>query len=197
MRTSTILLLAACPLCSSAQLLSPPALDSVRTFRSMEKALERPDQVYRLDLSHQKLKEVPEQVFLLINLNALDLGRNKLKDLPGRLADLPYLQELRAPRNRMGSFPEVICRMSHLKRLDLSRNALDGLPVCLGDLKELVSLDLWSNDLARFPVELEGLKALRFMDLRAIQFSQEEMERITELLPWVKIHFSQPCNCGM
>jgi hypothetical protein len=66
----------------------------------------------------------------------------------------------------------------------------------MGGLKELYSLDLWSNDLGDFPDAISGMKALRFMDLRVIQFSQGEMDRITTLLPSVKIFFSQPCNCG-
>ena len=40
------------------------------------------------------------------------------------------------------------------------------------------------------------MTALKFMDLRVIQFSQQEMDRITALLPQVKIFFSQPCDCG-
>ena len=184
------------PLVVSAQLLPATALDSVRTFHSLESALKQPDMVFRLDLSHQKIKDLPEEIRRFKNLNALDLGRNKLRTLPDWLGELQYLQELRVSRNKLAEFPAIICRLTQLKRLDLSRNAITGLPECLGGLDQLVSLDLWSNDLAVFPPDLEGMKALRFLDLRVIQFSPEEMERIKELLPWAAIYFSQPCNCG-
>lgn len=179
-----------------AQLLPQLALDSVRTYRSLERALQNPDSVYRLDLSHQKLKEVPEEVRRFKNLNALDLGRNKLKDLPGWMNELQYMQEFSAGRNKFTKIPNGVCQWKHLKRLDMHQNRIEGLPACLGGLKELYSLDLWSNDLGDFPDAISGMKALRFMDLRVIQFSQREMDRITTLLPSVKIFFSQPCNCG-
>ena len=181
---------------ATAQLLDRIALDSTRTFRSLERALQQPEAVHRLELTGKKYKEVPEDIRMFTNLNALDLGHNKLKELPSWFAELEYLQELRLSRNRFDKFPPSICRFKHLKRLDMSRNALPGLPECMGELKELVSLDLWSNDLAEFPEEIEGMEALRFFDLRAIQFEQYEMDRIQELLPKAKIWFSQPCNCG-
>ncbi|MBZ0206725.1 MAG: leucine-rich repeat domain-containing protein [Flavobacteriales bacterium] len=181
---------------AQAQLLPQLALDSVRTYRSLERALQNPDSVYRLDLSHQKLKEVPEEVRRFKNLNALDLGRNKLKDLPGWMNELQYMQEFSAGRNKFTRIPNGVCQWKHLKRLDMHQNRIEGLPACMGGLKELYSLDLWSNDLGDFPDAISGMKALRFMDLRVIQFSQGEMDRITTLLPSVKIFFSQPCNCG-
>lgn len=179
-----------------AQLLPQVALDSVYTFHSLERALQHPDSVYRLDLSHEKLKEVPEGVRRLKNLNALDLGRNKLKTLPGWMNELRYMQEFSAGRNRFTEIPNVVCQWKHLKRLDMHRNRIEGLPACLGGLKDLFSLDLWSNELGEFPDAISGMSALRYMDLRVIQFSQGEMDRISSLLPSTKIYFSQPCNCG-
>ncbi len=197
MRTLLALLSLLLASATHAQLLDAVALDSMRTFRSLEKALENPDQVYRLDLSGQKLKEVPDGVFQLMNLNALDLSNNKLKALPDRLQELKHMQEFRASRNKLTEAPKSLCRFIHLKRLDLSRNALTGLPKCVGAFHELVSLDLWDNDLAEFPEEMANMQALRFMDLRAIQFEVPEMEHLQSLLPSTKIYFSQPCNCGM
>ncbi|MEO5585275.1 MAG: leucine-rich repeat domain-containing protein [Flavobacteriales bacterium] len=179
-----------------AQLLPQIALDTVRTYRSLDRALQNPDSVYRLDLSHKKLKVVPEEIRQLKNLNALDLGRNKLKDLPGWMNELQYMQEFSAGRNKFTKIPNSVCQWKHLKRLDMHQNHIEGLPACMGSLKELFSLDLWSNDLGEFPDEISSMKALRFMDVRVIQFSQDEMDRITALLPSVKIYFSQPCDCG-
>ncbi|MBK9420764.1 MAG: leucine-rich repeat domain-containing protein [Flavobacteriales bacterium] len=181
---------------ASAQLLPQTALDTVRTFHSLESALKDPDSVYRLDLSHKKLKQVPDDVRKLKNLNALDLGRNRLKELPGWMNELRYMQEFSAGRNKFTAVPNTVCQWKNLKRLDLHQNEIEGLPACMGNLKELFSLDLWSNDLGDFPDEISGMKALRFMDLRVIQFSQGEMDRISALLPSVKIYYSQPCNCG-
>lgn len=179
-----------------AQLLSQAALDSARTWRNLERALQHPDSVYRLDLSHRKLKVLPEEVRQLKNLNAFDLGRNKLHDLPGWMNELRYMQEFSAGRNKFSKVPNAVCQWKHLKRLDLHKNHLEGLPPCMGNLKELYSLDLWSNELGVFPDELSGMAGLRFLDLRVIQFSEKEMDRIRSLFPATKIYFSLPCNCG-
>lgn len=192
-----LIALAALPGVLRAQPLSTTALDTVRTYHDLERALAEPMLVYRLDLSRQKLKELPEELRRLPNLNALDLGRNKLRALPDWLTDLVNLQELNLAGNKLVDFPEVLCGLRNLKRLDMSRNALTGLPACMGRLEALVSLDLWSNDLATFPDELERMAALRYVDLRVIQFSPKEMERIAGLWPRAKVQFSAPCNCGM
>ncbi len=179
------------------QLLDRAALDSVRTFRTIERAMKDPAVVYKLDLSGQKLKEIPEEVRRMVNLNSLDLGRNRLKKLPNWFGELVHLQELRVARNKLEDFPPMICELVHLKRLDMSRNALAALPACIGRLTELVSLDLWSNDLVDFPEEMEDMTALRFLDLRVIQFDQPDMDRIEQLVPRARVQFSPPCNCGM
>lgn len=181
---------------AQAQLLPQTKLDSVRTFHSLERALQQPDSVFRLDLSRHKLRQVPEEIRRLKNLNALDLGRNHLKDLPPWMNELQYMQEFSAGRNKFTKVPGAVCQWKHLKRLDMHQNRIEGLPKCMGGLKELYSLDLWSNDLEDFPDEISGMKALRFLDLRVIQFSQKEMDRIGQLLPSARIFFSQPCNCG-
>lgn len=197
MRQSIILAFLFMASAAEAQVLSQAELDTAKVYRSLERALEEPDKVYRLDLSGKKLKVLPEELRTLRNLNALDLSNNKLKEMPNWLGEFVSMQEFRASRNKLKEFPEAICKWRRLKRLDLSRNALPGLPRCIGGLRELVSLDLWDNDLVDFPEEMERMDALRFMDLRNIQFEQPEMDRIQELLPKTKIHFSAPCNCGM
>ncbi len=183
-------------LSAKAQLLTQSQLDTVKTYHSLARALQHPDSVYRLDLSHQKLKEVPEDVRKLKNLNALDLGRNKLKELPGWMNELQYMQDFSGGKNKFTEIPNSVCQWKHLKRLDLHQNQIEGLPKCMGGLKELFSLDLWSNDLSDFPDEISGMRSLRFLDLRVIAFKQDEIDRISSLLPSVKIFFSQPCNCG-
>lgn len=181
----------------AAQLLTQAQLDSLPTYRSLQRALAEPEKAFKLDLSKQKLRAVPEELRMLRNLNALDLSGNRIKEFPAWMGELQSMQEFRASRNKLTEVPAAICKWRGLKRLDLSRNGITGLPKCMGQLKQLVSLDLWDTDLADFPKELQGMDALRFLDLRNIQFSQQEMDEIQELLPRVKIQFSQPCNCGM
>lgn len=196
LRASAILFISAFVNRASAQLLPQTVLDSTREYYSIASALKEPDKVYRLQLTKKKYKVLPEEIRQFKNLNALDVGKNKLKELPEWLGELVYMQEFHAPQNKFRAMPDVVCKWPHLKRLDLHQNEITGLLPCMGDLTEVVSLDLWSNDLEDFPEELKGMEALRFMDLRVIQFDQNEMGKIADLFPKVKIFFSQPCNCG-
>ena len=100
LRPFLFLLVALVAVSAQAQLLSQVALDSVRTYRSSEKALKEPEKVYRLDLSGQKLKELPESVRQFKNLNALDLGHNKLRTLPDWIGEFRYMQEFSAGQNK-------------------------------------------------------------------------------------------------
>ena len=95
----------------SAQLLDAIALDSVRTFRSIEQALKTPALVQRLDLSGAKLKVMPEELRQFTNLNALDLSGNKIKEFPAWFSDLQYLQELRVSRNKLETIPATLFRL--------------------------------------------------------------------------------------
>ncbi len=181
---------------AQAQLLEPPALDSVRTFTSLEKALKDPLSVFRLDLSGDRLKVLPEDVRKFKNLNSLELRNNKLKELPEWIGELEFLQEIDLGHNKLEVFPAAVCKLKHLKKLVASQNEIPSLPGCIGGLEKLVVLDLWSNDIGALPPEAENLKALRFLDLRVIQMNEEEQAAIRELVPWATMYFSNPCNCG-
>lgn len=190
-----ILLLIFVPLLSSAQLLTPAALDSVKVFRSMERALQVPEEVFVLDLSKKKLGEVPADIVKFKNLNKLILNKNKLKVLPDFLGELKYMQVLRLSNNKLKKFPSVICSFNHLDHLDLGNNSIDSIPECIESLKVLRILDIWGNEIGDFPDEIRECKELRYVDMRTILLSDNEMERIATLIPWAKIYFNQPCNC--
>lgn len=195
-RTLSTLVLAIGLLQVQGQLLEQHARDTARVYRTLERALKNPDQVYVLKLHKQKLKEFPMEILELKNLNVLDLGNNKLRAVPDQLSELEFLQELNLMKNKMLHFPLAVCKLKHLKRLNMSQNYIDGFPKEIGQLTELEVLDMWSNDLGEFPDELEDLKSLKWLDLRTIQITDEEQQFIKEKLPQVNIFFSNPCNCG-
>ncbi len=55
-------------------------IDTLPVFRSLNAAMQNPDSVFRLDLSKQKLKEIPPQVFELTQLRELNVSRNQLTE---------------------------------------------------------------------------------------------------------------------
>ncbi len=183
------------PTCLFAQLLDTAALLAQPVYEDLNKALQDPDKVYRLDLRGQKLKEVPPEIFKFKNLQDLDLSRNKLKSIPETIGLLTNLQVLNVSSNQIESLPDSIGMLKNLKKLIAFKNNLTGLPRELGNCENLEVLDLWSNDLAIFPEELSKLKKLRWVDMRVIILNDEDQEKIRKLLPDTKIFFSPSCKC--
>ena len=179
-----------------AQLLDRIALDSVTAFTDLDVALQQPEKVFSLDLSGQKLKEVPASISRFTNLNILDLSRNKLKEIPSFIGNMNSLQELRLSKNKLKEFPLGVCELENLDHLDFGKNGIDSIPSCIGRLQKLRVLDLWGNFISSFPDEMMDLKALRFVDLRVMVLSFEEIDRIEEMIPWAKVYYSEPCNCN-
>ncbi|MFI5204400.1 MAG: leucine-rich repeat domain-containing protein [Flavobacteriales bacterium] len=170
--------------------------DSLHTYTSIAEALKHPDLVFYLDLSKQKLKEFPAEIFTFKNLVSLDLSRNKIAVIPAEITSLKNLEELNLSRNKIKEMPAALFDLKHLKKLILNQNLIESIPSEIRKLEQLEYLDMWSNELAYFPNEMSQLKKLKEFDLRNIQINQTEQQRLSKLLPETKIHFSQSCNCG-
>lgn len=180
----------------NAQLLDKIGLDTMPIYKSMEKALRNPDDVYRLDLSKQKLTELPAELEKLTNLNELVLKKNKLIALDESITKLKYLQRLDISKNEFEVFPAQICRLVELRDLIISQNMIVGFPACIGNLRHLEYLDAYSNELSVFPAEMKQMINLKNMDLRVISISDEDQARVHGYLPKTKIRFSNSCDCG-
>lgn len=179
-----------------SQILSDEELDTCYIYKTIEKASENPDAIYVLDLTKSKLKAFPHEILNFKNLNILKLGKNKISSVPEGISQLLFLQELDLGKNKLDAFPGGVVELVHLKKLVLNQNYIEDIPYMIKNLQKLEYLDMWSNNLNSFPESLNELKKLQELDLRVIQFTKEEKERITSLLPDTKIHFSSSCNCG-
>ena len=72
----------------------------------------------------------------------LDLSENKLTDLPEWLGNLTALTELDLSGNQLTDLPEWLGNLTALTELDLSGNQLTDLPEWLGNLTALTTLRL-------------------------------------------------------
>jgi len=164
----------------------------------------------RLDLSCG-LTELPHEVFALADtLEVLNLSGNRLCELPHQLSRLHKLQVLFASDNAFTALPEVLgdCpalhmvgfkanRMAHvpaaalppaLRWLTLTDNAIGHLPTELGQRPALQKLMLAGNQLTALPDSLQAAHKLEL--LRA---SANRLERVpgwlTELprLSWLAL----------
>ena len=177
------------------QLLDSAGLSMLTAFTSIEEALKTPEDVLKLNLKKQKLKEIPPEVYQFPYLQVLNLSKNKIRYIPKEIGKLELLQDLNLGKNQIETLPAEIGELKHLRALRMGQNELIELPPEIGQLKELRFLDLWSNNLRELPEEISQLKKLRKIDMRVIQFNDVKQKYMQELIPWAKIHFSTSCNC--
>ena len=153
----------------------------------------------RLDLSCG-LTELPEEVFALADtLEVLNLSGNRLRDLPHQLTKLHKLQVLFASDNDFEVLPEVVgdCpslqvvgfkanRIAQLpsaalppalRWLILTDNALASLPTELGERPALQKLMLAGNQLQALPESLQGAHQLELLRISA--------NRLREVPAWL------------
>ncbi|CAB4057710.1 unnamed protein product [Lepeophtheirus salmonis] len=110
--------------------------------------------ITRLDLSSNKLREMPQSVLKMVNLKFLSLAANKLESLPdydgmdNKLAktyNCPRLEEIQLQDNRLDTLPAAIFSLESLITLDASNNKLQYLPQDIWKSPKLKELNLSFN----------------------------------------------------
>jgi Leucine-rich repeat (LRR) protein len=122
-------------------------------------------QLKELDLSNDwetretaKLNKIPDEVFELEQLEKLNLARNSLKQIPHSIARLRNLKTLGLSHNPLGEFPSQVLNLPNLTSLDLSSTNLQQIPAWVSDLENLKDLDISFN---RGVFDLSSLGSLR------------------------------------
>ncbi|KAJ3372074.1 hypothetical protein GGF31_002336 [Allomyces arbusculus] len=114
-----------------------------------------------LSLRGRKIQALPEGVFRQFDhLVALDLSSNKLKNLPASLARLVSLRDLNVRENCLAELPVELQALEHLQVLNVSINELAAIPPWIHELKELHYLDIRTNKITHLPLELGMLSKL-------------------------------------
>ena len=167
-----------------------------RDYMSIEEArVNHPDSVFALRMKKMKLTEFPEEILNYKNLRALDLTKNRLTNIPQNLNQLQKLEILTLSKNKLQIFPIVICSMPNLKSISVSNNIITNMPTCIQYLTKLEHLDIFNTQIDSFPSELSLLKNLKTFDARGILFGREFQQTWVKRLPNTKIKFDSPCNC--
>lgn len=127
-----------------------------------------------LDLSHQKITIVPNEIGQLKKLTLLNLGWNDIVELPYTITQLTNMEILVLEGNYSTinttklNIVDVIDKfknLSKLKDLNLGFNYLTHLPSEIGFLKNLITLNLSHNVLDYLPSEIGELKNLTTLNL--------------------------------
>jgi Leucine-rich repeat (LRR) protein len=117
-----------------------------------------------LNLSENRLTEVPAQIGNLIQLDTLYLHQNLLASVPSEIGHLINLSELSLYKNDLTDVPSEMNQLTRLERLYLSSNDLSDMPD-IGQLTQLTHLYLDNNRLSRIPAGIANLTNLTTLDL--------------------------------
>lgn len=119
-----------------------------------------PSSVTALDLSRNIIIKMSESNLTRFdNLVELNLSSNRLKDLPQVVCRLRKLQSLNVKQNSLNSssFPDEFGAMASLKHLNVSGNNLEALPDVLFRLTSLESLHVGGNAITTVPSTISEL----------------------------------------
>lgn len=97
----------------------------------------------------------------LPHLNHIDLSHNRLMELPDSFGLLFHLRIVILDHNQLRILPDSICNLRKLEKVDLSYNRLTELPSDLGNLCELQKLNVGWNRLKKLPQSLVQCRCLK------------------------------------
>ncbi|MDR2783203.1 MAG: AAA family ATPase [Treponema sp.] len=113
--------------------------------------IDDPDIIHGLNLSGNKLEELPAAISAFTALETIDLSCNRLSKLPETIVNLQNLRKLKANDNDLMELPENIDRLFLLETLDVSGNRLTRLPDGIQNLRRLKNFDFNLNKFNEAP----------------------------------------------
>ncbi|KAJ4723398.1 putative disease resistance protein (TIR-NBS-LRR class) [Melia azedarach] len=119
--------------------------------------------IVELYLGETAIKEVPQSVECLTDLEVLDLSScSRLKILPTSICKLKSLSSLMLNQcSKFDSFPEILEKMEHLRHIRLESTAIKELPSSIENIEGLEYLDLKGcSEIHSLPQNLQNLKSL-------------------------------------
>ena len=145
-----------------------------------------------LDLHHNHLEKLPEEIGLLKSLRVLYLHHNRLKKLPDSIGNLSRLQSLDLSCNALKELPTTLSKLKRLRTLDVSKNVkLKKLPKQLGacqSLDKLVGPDIETVQYPDASICCKGTEAVmrclaKDCDIEYIDPSAYEPPELVDGLP--------------
>jgi Leucine-rich repeat (LRR) protein len=138
-----------------------------------------------------RVKQIPQSWTELRELRTLDLAHQAIMDVSNNVREWTRLEELDLSYNRMDELPEELLGIPGLKRVHLGFNQLAELPEGIGVWSELEELILIDNPLTTLPDTLLGLKHLRLLDLRRTDIADAVRARFSDAMPDTRVRVAQ------
>uniref|UniRef100_A0A383W029 Leucine-rich repeat-containing N-terminal plant-type domain-containing protein n=1 Tax=Tetradesmus obliquus TaxID=3088 RepID=A0A383W029_TETOB len=119
------------------------------------------NELTKLDMSYNELKQLPAELWSLVALNTLLLSSNQLQQLPPGIEALEALKQLDLSENPLTSLPEQVADLPALASLSCNNCGLQQLPERLGEQQpQLSAVNVAGNQLTLLPAGLACAQAL-------------------------------------
>eukprot|EP00127_Corallochytrium_limacisporum_P003949 Clim_evm34s155 gene=Clim_evmTU34s155 len=125
------------------------------------------ENLVHLDLSENRLKELPASFTSLQSLTTLDLSQNKFVQIPQQVLGLKQLRHVNLSANFIeNAEPGLGKKLPNLEYLDLSRNVIEHLPHDILEQPSLKILTIAKNRVDRLPQvnHTHGLEMVSFQE---------------------------------
>lgn len=117
-------------------------------------------------LERTSMTELPNNLFELHNLKEIQVIHNEgIKNLPDQISYLKNLEYLYAYSNEIKELPKTFFRLENLKVLHLADNKIEELPSEMTALPSLKVFNLSGNRLKNIPEDLFEMKSIEEIDL--------------------------------
>lgn len=152
-------------------------------YYDLGEAKQDPSRVRVLILEHQNYKEVPTDLALFHNLEALSLKGNALSQLPDFFTELLALHDLNLSENAFVIWPSQLFKMPNIKILAIYGNQLEDIPEGIASLKNLHRLNVSFNKISTLAPALFEMTVLNTLNLNhnALSRIPEEICKLTAL----------------
>ncbi|EAS03912.2 ankyrin repeat protein (macronuclear) [Tetrahymena thermophila SB210] len=108
--------------------------------------------ITKLELSQNKLQDIPYEIFELSELRSLKLDNNYIKSIPDLVFDkFTELREFSISNNLVKYIPVSIQKSQYLTTVDFGLNHIEVIPEEIFNLPQLSVLNLTSNDFEYIP----------------------------------------------
>lgn len=115
-----------------------------------------------LNVSANRLIELPEALGALVKLETLNAINNMIVRLPRSLAELRNLKQVHLSNNQINEFPTQLCGLKHLDILDLSRNKIQSIPAEVANLY-VIELNVNQNQIGRLAIEMAASPRMKIL----------------------------------
>jgi len=152
-------------------------------LKEFPKELERIAKVLRnLDLSSNRLPELPPVISLFSMLKSLNCDDNRIVQVSDELYKLKRLETLNLGDNRILSIPPTIGALTALRTINLSGNKIDTFPLGLTQCRHLDSVNLSRNKISSVPQGMDNFQAMELnLNQNQISYMDKSIAKCSRL----------------